>query len=79
MPEFPCADADTPARCPPTPKRGFGTMWCDISEIRARLGNATDCERGYQGCMQQFERGFMLKSDEAAIYAFYDDGRWERR
>jgi Tol biopolymer transport system component/serine/threonine protein kinase len=78
MPEFSCADADTPAQCPPTPKRGFGTMWCDIPEIRDRLGNATDCERGYQGWMQQFERGFMLKSDDAAIYAFYDDGRWER-
>jgi hypothetical protein len=78
-PEFPCADADTPAQCPPTPKRGFGAMWCDIPEIRNRLGNATDCERDYQGAMQAFERGFMLQTDRGTFYIFYDDGTWERR
>ncbi|MCC6489606.1 MAG: VWA domain-containing protein, partial [Candidatus Hydrogenedentes bacterium] len=39
-PEFLCVDASTPARCPPTPKRGFGMMWCDIPRIRDGLGNA---------------------------------------
>ena len=78
-PEFSCPDANTPSQCPPTPKRGFGTVWCDTPEIRSRLGNATDCEWGYQGSMQQFERGFMLQSDSGAIYVLYDDGHWERR
>jgi hypothetical protein len=78
-PEFSCPDANTPSQCPPTPKRGFGIIWCDIPEMRARLGNALDCERGYQGSMQQFDRGFMLQTDSGAIYALYDDGRWERR
>ena len=79
MPEFSCPDANTPSQCPPTPKRGFGMMWCDIPEIRDHLGNAIDCERGYQGSMQQFERGFMLQTDNGVIYVFYDNNRWERR
>ncbi len=78
-PDFSCLDADTPPQCPPTPKRGFGMMWCDIPEIRNGLGNATDCERGYQGIMQQFERGFMLQTDNGSTYVFHNDGRWERR
>ena len=76
-PEFSCPDADTPSECPPTPRRGFGAMWCDTPEIRNRLGDATDCERGYTGSMQPFERAFMLRTDDGAIYVFYDNGRWE--
>lgn len=79
--EFSCLDENTPAQCPPTPKRGFGMMWCDIPTIRDRLGNAIECERGYQGKMQQFEQGFMLQSDSGSIYIFYgyESGQWERR
>jgi len=78
-PDFSCLDAQTPAQCPPTPKRGFGMMWCDISAIRSGLGNAVNCERGYIGEMQQFEEGFALRSDSGIIYVFYGDGMWERR
>ncbi len=78
-PEFPCADADTPAQCPPTPKRGFGAMWCDIGRIRTGLGSALDCERSYTGTMQQFDRGAALRTDAGTIYLFYADGLWERR
>lgn len=77
-PEFSCPDANTPSQCPPTPKRGFGMIWCDRPEIRSRLGSATDCERSYQGSTQQFERGFMLLSDSGAIYIFYNSGHWEQ-
>jgi hypothetical protein len=78
-PEFPCTDAKTPAQCPPTPKRGFGTMWCDIPEIRNSLGNALDCERGYQGSLQQFDNGSVLRTDTGTIYIFHSDRTWERR
>ena len=47
--------------------------------MRGGLGNAVECERGYQGAMQEFERGFMLQTDDGVIYVFYDSGRWERR
>ena len=78
-PEFSCPAPDTPSQCPPTPKRGFGQVWCDTPAVRSRLGNAVDCERGYQGTMQEFERGFMVQTDRGETYAFYADGRWERR
>jgi serine/threonine protein kinase len=78
-PDFSCTDANTPAQCPPTPRRGFGMMWCDIPEIRSGLGNATDCERGYQGTMQAFERGFIFQTDGGVNYVLHDGGRWERR
>ncbi|UCG23406.1 MAG: serine/threonine protein kinase [Chloroflexota bacterium] len=78
-PDYPCADANTPALSPPTPRRGFGAMWCDIPELRSRLGNATDAERAYSGTMQAFDGGFMIGTDYGAIFIFYEDGRWERR
>jgi len=78
-PEFSCPDAHTPSQCPPTPKRGFGMVWCDTPAIRSSLGNAIDCERGYQTLMQQFERGFMLQTDSGDNYVFYNNGQWERR
>lgn len=78
-PDFSCPDTNTPSQCPPTPKRGFGMMWCDILEIRSGLGNAIDCEHSYQGAMQDFERGFMLQTDSGVNYVFYSDGRWELR
>jgi serine/threonine protein kinase len=78
-PEFKCVDANTPAQSPPTPKRGFGSVWCDIPEVRRALGNAVDEERGYQGDLQTFERGFALRTDAGQVFVFYNDGRWERR
>jgi hypothetical protein len=78
-PEFKCVDSTTPAQSPPTPKRGFGTVWCDVPEVRRALGNAVDEERGYQGDLQSFERGFALRTDAGQVYVFYNDGRWERR
>jgi hypothetical protein len=78
-PDFSCVDANTPAQCPPTPIRGFGMMWCNIPELRQRLGNALDCERGYRATMQAFDRGFLLRNDHGTIYMLLDDGRWQRR
>jgi hypothetical protein len=75
-PEFSCVDANTPAQCPPTPKRGFGMMWCDIPELRQRLGDAVDCERGFDATMQSFTEGFLLQNDRGQLYALFDDGTW---
>jgi hypothetical protein len=77
-PEYSCPDENTPSQCPPTPKRGFGVIWCDVEGIRARLGNVTECERGYTGSMQEFARGFMLRSDDDTIYVFFgqESGSW---
>ncbi|MFN2255637.1 MAG: hypothetical protein ACK2U6_15460 [Candidatus Promineifilaceae bacterium] len=78
-PEFPCVDEYTPAQSPPTPKRGFGAMWCDIPEIRSGLGNATDGEYSFTGAMQRFENGSMLHTAGGATVVFYDNGLWEWR
>jgi hypothetical protein len=78
-PEFPCVDENTPAQSPPTPRRGFGAMWCDIAEIRGGLGNATDGERSYTTAMQRFENGSMLRLDSGATVVLYDDDSWETR
>lgn len=78
-PDFPCADATTPAQSPPTPRRGFGAMWCDIPAIRAGLGNALDAERGYTGSLQAFDNAFVVGTDYGATYIFYSGGRWQRR
>ena len=77
-PEFSCLDADTPAECPPTPKRGFGQIWCDAPDVRQQLRAALDCERSYTGWLQQFEQGFALLSDNGLVYLMYSDGHWER-
>jgi hypothetical protein len=50
-----------------------------VSGVRSRLGKALDCERAYQGRMQQFEHGFMLRTDIGVIYVVYIDGHWERK
>jgi hypothetical protein len=54
-------------------------MWCDIPEIRAGLGNATDAERAYTGFMQQFDHGFMLQTDTRETFVFYSTGVWHIR
>jgi len=78
-PEYSCTDANTPAQSPPTPRRGFGAMWCHIPEIRNGLGNAIDVERGFSGVMQRFENGFMVLTDTNAVYMFFDNGSWVQR
>lgn len=76
--EYSCVDENTPAQSPPTPRRGFGMMWCDIPAIRSGLGNAIDTERSYTGALQSFDRGFVLRTDYGATFVFYDTGQWEQ-
>ena len=78
-PPYSCADASTPAKSPPTPRNGFGLIWCLRPDIRDLLGNATDPEYGYNGYMQAFDHGFMLRTDTGLTYVFYENGRWEHR
>lgn len=77
-PEFACLSPDVPAACPPTPRRGFGVMWCDIAAIRDGLGKATTCEESYTGAMQNFERGFMLRASNGTLLVFHADSKWEK-
>ena len=76
-PDFKCTDANTPPECPPTPKRGFGMMWCDIGAIRGGLGNAVECERPYSGLQQPFQHGFLLRT-ASGTFVFLNDGTWQQ-
>ncbi len=75
-PDFKCTDVNTPPECPPTPKRGFGMMWCDSGEIRGGLGNATECEQPYTGLQQAFQYGFLLRTN-SGTFVFLQDGTWQ--
>lgn len=71
--EFMC---DGPQECPPTPKRGFGKVWCEVDGLRTDLGVVVKCKdedeyNKYTGPMQQFKDGFMLQAYGGEIYMFY--------
>lgn len=72
-PEFSC---ETPSS-PPTPRRGFGKIWCTYGNVRNGLGDAIEAERGENGIVQEFENGFMLRASSGKIYTFYNGGSWK--
>ena len=72
-PEFSCG----PEQSPPTPKRGFGEIWCNISRVRNALGNALEEEWGAHGSVQDFERGTIILAPDGRTYVLYgDNGTW---
>ncbi len=77
-PEFSCPDPSTPDESPPTPKRGFGKIWCTVPGVRQGLGAATEGERAVGVAVQSFDHGLILLTDRWT-WVFYSDGSWERR
>lgn len=76
-PEYSCLDV-APGQCPPTPKRGFGKIWCTYAVVRQGLGWALECERGFHGTVQDFDRGTILQTDTQETYLMFNDGSWLR-
>jgi uncharacterized protein with LGFP repeats len=75
MDELSCAQAAPPNG----PRRGFGKIWCDNTNVRLDLGAATEEEQGVNAAFQDFEQGTLLWSNRLHyIYAIFDDGTWER-
>jgi hypothetical protein len=72
QPEYSCG---TP-QSPPTPKRGFGQVWCTHSTVRQGLGDATTAERGDSGTLQSYAGGFILRLSGSQTYVLYNDGSW---
>jgi serine/threonine-protein kinase len=82
-PEYSCGTHTSP----PSPRRGFSKIWCNHSDVRSALGNATEYEQGF--CMpgggacegfQDFLNGMMYRSTRfSSIYVFFADGTWMRR
>ncbi len=71
-PEYTCGTPESP----PTPKRGFGKIWCTYDAVRTGLGNATDVEWGEQGAVQDFTDGLILQTGSGRTYVFYNNGTW---
>lgn len=72
-PEFSCGQPESP----PTPRRGFGKIWCTHGSVRAGLGNARDAESGANGTAQDFERGAIIRTPTGQLFVFFrDNGTW---
>jgi serine/threonine protein kinase len=62
---------------PPTPRRGFGKVWCNVSGVQQGLGNATDAESGENTTMQAFANGLIWQTS-AGRFVLFNDGAWSR-
>ncbi len=82
MPEYGCPDPGTPSTSPPTPRRGFGSVWCNYPAVRKRLGWARSDEIGDWRNLQDFQRGWMLqraaRAGEPRYVAYSDTHTWEQ-
>lgn len=59
----PSVDRGNPPEGRQAPIRGFGYVWSRSDTIFSRLGWATDQERGFCALVQNFDKGFLLRSD----------------
>jgi hypothetical protein len=71
-PEFTCGMPSSP----PTPKRGFGKIWCTYTNVQQDLGAATTAEEGDYGLVQSFYGGSALRTGGGWVYVLLDDGTW---
>jgi hypothetical protein len=73
-PEYFC-DQTAP---PYGPRRGFGKVWCQRTEVRHALGGAIEREWGEHGGWQDFEQGVKLwDAENDRTFVLYEDGTWE--
>ncbi|MCC6456573.1 MAG: hypothetical protein IT328_16575 [Caldilineaceae bacterium] len=78
----PMADRGAPPPGLQAPQRGFGWVWSHSDEIFNGLGWAGDQEKGFCALVQEFERGFILRSANVAsctpenLYNFAAAGDW---
>lgn len=61
------------------PKRGFGKIWCENADLRAKIGSGNFAEEGpYSIAVQRFEHGVMFGGPESGVaWALLDGGKWE--
>jgi len=74
MNEYSCGGPPSP----PTPKRGFGLVWCRNENVRTQLGNAVAAEEGGNSLIQDFEKGRIWRwQNTGEVFVFYSNGTWE--
>lgn len=77
MDEYSCPEV---AECntPPTPKRGFGEIWClHMGGPNAAIGWAKTEEEGYDALWQAFEHGLIWQGRDGKVYVLYETGTWQ--
>lgn len=78
----PARDRGEPPPGLQVPQRGFGWVWSHDDEIFSGLGWARDQEKGFCALVQEFERGFILRSSDVpsctaeGLYNFAAAGDW---
>ncbi len=72
--EFSCGEESSP----PTPKRGFGRVWCDHPAVRDALGAVTADEIGdAASAVQDFANGTILVAPFGDLFVFAgESGTW---
>lgn len=82
QPTFACNPLGGEATSPPLPRRGFGKLWCEDSELQAVLGTVAREERLCQHTvLQPFQQGRLLACYEDATIRYIrimDDGAWDQ-
>jgi hypothetical protein len=73
-PTFTCGGPDSP----PTPVRGFGKLWCTDSTVRNAIGNATTGEWPETNTIQEFQGGWMMRTEGGDVFAFFLSGSWRQ-
>ena len=71
QPEFSCGTLQSP----PTPRRGFGTVWCTHNSVRQGLGDATNQEYAITATLQGFANGLVMRA-EGRTYVLFYNGEW---
>ena len=61
--EYLCPETGAPSRTPPTPKRGFGKVWCELGGPDAAIGKALKDQIGYTMQIRVFSNGTMKVFD----------------
>ncbi|MBP8002764.1 MAG: serine/threonine protein kinase [Chloroflexi bacterium] len=70
--EFSCGVPESP----PTPRRGFGKIWCTYSQVQSGLGNATNYEWALTATIQDFAGGLIWRTDAGLTFIMFTDGTW---
>ncbi|MCA9939329.1 MAG: hypothetical protein KC418_11835 [Anaerolineales bacterium] len=65
-----------PRQSPPTPRRGFGWVWCTYPEVQQGLGNATNYEWGNHNRVQDFSGGLAIQASSGHVYILLHSGFW---
>jgi serine/threonine protein kinase len=71
-PEYSCG---SPQQTPPTPKRGFGKVWCTQTGVQQAIGNATGNEWGEESSLQAFSNG-LIWQNSTGRYILFNNGSW---